>query len=194
MSHYFINDSSLKTEEQEIRVSFKEKNYKFLTDNGVFSKKGLDFGTRFLLETIDIDNLSGSVLDLGCGYGPIGIILGQNKNIDIDMVDINERSINLTKKNLKLNNVKANVFYSNGYDKIIKKYDYIITNPPIRIGKKKMYDLLFNAANYLNDQGRLILVINKSQGAKSVTKDLKEKYTLEKVEKNKGFYVIYLLK
>lgn len=102
----------------------------------MFSKDRFDYGTRVLLSSIDIDSLSGNVLDLGCGLGVVGIILGTfNRNINIDMIDVNERAISLTKDNLILNNVKADVFVSNVYDNVNKKYNYIITNPPIRAGK-----------------------------------------------------------
>ena len=90
MSHYFMNDSNLKSEEKEISVIIKNKEFKFITDNGVFSKKGLDFGTRTLLETIDLDNMKGKVLDFGCGYGPIGIYLALNKELEVQEKENND--------------------------------------------------------------------------------------------------------
>ena len=190
MSHYFENDKNLKSEWQEHKINILNKSYTFITDHGVFSKQGLDFGTRTLIETIPINEISGDVLDLGCGYGPIGIIIKDNTNAKVDMIDINLRSLHLAKMNATKNNVPVNVFESNGYSNISKKYDYIITNPPIRVGKKKLYELLFEAKKYLKENGELWLVINKNQGAKSVVKDLEKEYEVEIVKKNKGFYII----
>lgn len=188
MSYYFSNDKTLKSEIQEKKVIINNTPFSFYTDNGVFSKKGLDFGTRSLLESIPI--LSGDILDLGCGYGPIGIYIAKITTSNVDMIDVNERSIDLAKKNAKLNNVKANIFVSNGYSNITKKYDYIVTNPPIRVGKKILYNLLFEARNYLKENGKLYLVVSKDQGAKSLLEDLKEEYEVKLLNKNKGFYII----
>lgn len=188
MAHYFENDKNLKSDERKINVIINNKKFTFLTDNGVFSKKGLDFGTRTLLESIP--NINGDVLDVGCGYGPIGIYLNKTFNVNVDMIDVNLRSLKLAKKNALLNNANVNVFESNIYEKIVKKYDYVITNPPIRIGKEKLYEILFGAKNILKNGGEVLFVINKNQGAKSTIKDLEEKYNVEIVTKNKGFFII----
>ena len=190
MAQYFENDASLRSEEQTKNVIIKNKEYKFLTDNGVFSKSGLDFGTRSLLESLNIDEITGNVLDFGCGYGPIGIFVASNTKSLVDMIDINLRSIKLAKKNALLNNVEVNIFESNIYSNINKKYDYIISNPPIRVGKKILYEILFEAKKHLNINGELWIVVNKNQGAKSLLKDLEREYTVELVNKNKGFYII----
>ena len=190
MSHYFENDKNLKSQWQEHKINILNKSYTFITDHGVFSKQGLDFGTRTLIETIPINKISGDVLDLGCGYGPIGITVKDNTNSNVDMIDINLRSLHLARMNASKNNVSVNVFESNGYSNVTKKYDYIITNPPIRVGKKILYDLLFGAKEHLKENGELWLVINKNQGAKSVAKDLEKEYNIEIVKKNKGFYII----
>lgn len=186
MSYYFSNDNTVKSEVKKINVKINNISYSFYTDNGVFSKKGLDFGTRTLLESIP--NLEGDILDLGCGYGPIGIYLAKSGNVD--MVDINKRSMGLAIKNSELNNVKVNVFESDGFKNITKKYDYIVTNPPIRVGKNKLYELLFEAKKHLKDNGIMYLVVNKDQGAKSILKDLNNKYEANVINKNKGFYII----
>ena len=189
MSHYFENNEILKSDIKENRVKIKNQDFIFYTDNGVFSKKGLDFGTRTLLENLSED-ISGEVLDFGCGYGPIGIYIAKTTSSSVDMVDINKRSISLAIKNSIKNNVNTNVFESNIYENINKKYDYIISNPPIRVGKKILYEILFNAYDYLKENGQLWIVINKDQGAKSTLNDLSSKYKTKVVAKNKGFYVI----
>ena len=194
MSHYFTNDSNIKSEEHKIEFSFKNNNYEFIVDNGVFSKNKLDFATKTLLESLDFNSIKGKVLDFGCGWGSIGIIVKKNSDADVDMIDINLRSINLSQKNSKLNNVDVNVFESNIYSNITKKYNFIITNPPIRVGKKILYEILFSAYDYLEENGELWLVISKNQGAKSLFKDLSEKYNVNIITKNKEFYVFRCLK
>ena len=194
MSHYFLNDNNVKSIEHKIKFSFKNDEYEFVLDNGVFSKTKLDFGTYTLLESLEFDNIKGRVLDFGCGWGPIGIIVKKNTNAIVDMVDINLRSINLSLKNAKLNNVDVNVFESDIYSKVDKKYNFIITNPPIRVGKKILYKILFEAYEHLENNGQLWLVISKNQGAKSLFRDLQEKYDVNIITKNKEFYVFKCLK
>lgn len=189
MSHYFTNDK-VKSNEKTINIKIKETSLSFIVDNGVFSKKGLDFGTRTLLESIEIEKLKGDILDFGCGYGPVGIYIAKKTNLKIDMADINERALTLSRKNAKINNVDVNIFQTNIYSNIDKKYDYIITNPPIRVGKKILYEILFQSLNHLKENGKLFLVINKNQGAKTLLKDLNEKYSANVINKNKGFYII----
>lgn len=187
MPHYFTNDD-VKSNEKIVNVKIKNTNLKFIVDNGVFSKRGLDFGTRTLLENINISQ--GDVLDFGCGYGPIGIYIAKTTNSKVDMIDINERALNLSLKNAKTNEVEVNIFQSDIYKNVKKEYDYIVTNPPIRVGKKILYQILFEAYDHLKNGGQLWLVVNKNQGAKSLFKDLSKKYMTEIIAKNKGFYII----
>lgn len=190
MGHYFTNDPALKHEIREVKIIIKSQTYLFTTDAGVFSKSGLDFGTRTLLEALPLDKISGRVLDFGCGYGPIGIFVKNNTSAIVDMIDINNRSLELAKKNASLNDLDVNIFHSDTYQNVKEKYDYIITNPPIRVGKIKLYEILFDAKKYLKKSGELWLVINKNQGAKSLLRDLDKHYTVSIVEKSKGFYII----
>lgn len=187
--HYFTNDE-LESNIKKNKVKIRNQEFEFFTDNGVFSKKGLDFGTRSLLESIDLNIIKGDVLDFGCGYGPIGIFIKKNTDSNVDMVDINKRSIDLALKNSALNQVETNIFYSDVYSNVTKKYDFIISNPPIRVGKKILYEILFKAKEYLKKDGQLWIVVNKDQGAKSLLKDLKEVYNVELINKNKGFWII----
>ncbi len=190
MSYYFDKNTSVKSNEITTRATIGGKLYTFKTDNNVFSKRGLDYGTRTLLESIDVNNISGDVLDFGCGYGPIGIYIKDNTNANVDMVDINERALNLAIENAKINNVKVNVFESDIYSNISKKYDFIITNPPIRVGKEILYKILISAKEKLKENGHLIFVVNKDQGAKSAARDMEEHYSVNILSKNKGFFVI----
>ena len=195
MGQYFDNDNNIKSNKKLLEFNFNNKKYNVYSDNGVFSKDRFDYGTRVLLESIDINNLCGNVLDLGCGIGVVGLILGTiNKNINIDMVDINERAINLAKENMLLNKVKGNVFISDVYSNINKKYDYIITNPPIRAGKEVVRKFLLGGYDYLTDDGTLYFVMRKDHGVKSMIKELENKYVVNILNKDKGFYVVALLK
>ena len=189
MGHYFINED-LEHNKKIIKVIIKNEDFSFITDNGVFSKKGLDFGTRTLLENLDYKNINGKILDFGCGYGSIGVIVSKFTGLEVDMLDINKRSIELAKENSKLNKVKTNIFESNIYENVQDKYDYIISNPPIRVGNEILYKILFEAKDHLNDNGKLIIVVNKDQGAKSLMEKLKKFYNVNLIAKNKGFFVI----
>ena len=190
MSYYFDKDTNVVSKEVTTRAEIGGKSYIFKTDNNVFSKKGLDFGTRTLLETLPLNRISGDVLDFGCGYGPIGIYVKSNTDSNVDMVDVNERALNLARVNSRINGVDANIFQSDIYENVSKKYDYIISNPPIRVGKKILYKILFEAKSYLKAKGELWIVVNKDQGAKSLVKDLEKEYEVRIVTKNKGFYII----
>lgn len=192
MTHYFSEDNNtLKSNPQVIAFSVNNIPLKFKTDHGIFSRNNLDRGTEVLLKYLEVDNSVKSVLDLGCGYGTIGIYMNKKYEVDIDMVDINNRAIELSIHNVELNNAKAHVFKSDGFTNINKKYDLIITNPPIRIGKELIYKFFEEAALYLEDKGSLCLVINKKHGAESAIKFLKTIYSnISILGKNKGFYVI----
>lgn len=190
MSYYFDKETNIESKEITTHSEIKGSLYTFKTDNNVFSKKGLDFGTRTLLENIDIKNINGDILDFGCGYGPIGIYIASNTSSNVDMVDINVRALNLARYNAKINGTSVNIFESDIYSNITKKYDYIVTNPPIRVGKEILYKILIGAREHLKKEGHLIFVINKDQGAKSTMKNMEEYYNVKLIKKNKGFYVI----
>ncbi len=189
MAQYFDN-VELKSEIRKFDVDILNKKFSFYSDNGVFCKEHLDFGSRLLLENIPWDEVTGSILDVGCGYGPIGIIASKLTGNKVVMCDVNKRALHLAKMNIKENNADALVIESNCYENITDKYNTIITNPPIRAGKKIVYEILFGAKEHLELDGSLFLVIHKDQGAKSLIKDLNDTYNVQVLEKNKGFFVI----
>ena len=190
MAHYFENDDTLKSKIQENVAIINNEKFIFYTDVGVFSKKGLDFGTRTLLESLEIEKIHGKVLDFGCGYGPIGIYVAHKTDAEVHMIDVNRRSLELARKNVSTNHVNVQIYESNLYTNIKDTFDYIISNPPIRVGKKILYQILEEAKEHLKPNGQLWIVIHKDQGAKTTMEFLSQFYSVEVKNKNKGFYII----
>lgn len=192
MEHYFTNNPNLKSELRTIIFKYKEFNLEFLSDNGVFSKDKLDFGSNLLLQTLfeqkSDNNLD--ILDVGCGYGFIGISLAKILGGHITMSDVNKRALHLASTNCKNNGVDAKVIESDIYNNITGIYDLIVTNPPIRAGKNVVYGILDGARDRLKARGELWFVIRKDQGAKSTIKHLEENFECEVVNKSKGFYIV----
>ena len=190
MAQYFDN-VDLKSEIRKFDVDVLNYKMIFYSDNGVFCKEHLDYGTKLLLTSIPWKEVTGNILDVGCGYGPIGIFASKVTGNSVTMCDINKRALHLAKMNIKENKVNnCNAFVSNVYENIDKKYDFIITNPPIRAGKDIVYKILKEAKDYLKENGCLYYVINKDQGALSSIKEMEKIAKVEILEKNKGFYII----
>lgn len=190
MGQYFSNEK-LKSNRKQYDTQVLGHHFSFYTDNGVFCKDYLDFGTRVLLENLPFSELGESVLDIGCGYGVIGIVISKIVGCSVDMIDVNLRAIHLAKMNAKENGVdNVHIFESNCYKNVEKKYTSIITNPPIRAGKKVVYEIVFGAKDHLLEDGKLFLVIRKDQGAKSLINDLQKLYNVEVLKRDKGFFVI----
>ncbi len=192
MSHYFTNDKNLVSETKELVYKYSSFSFVFLSDNGVFSKKYLDYGSRLLLETyLSVENRPLKVLDVGCGYGFIGTVISVVNNSYVDMIDVNKRALHLAKRNTKkLKNFNGNIFESDAYNNVNDKYDVIITNPPIRVGKAKVLEILLGAFDHMNEDGTLYFVIRKDQGALSIAKIIKEnKCEIETINKEKGYFI-----
>jgi 16S rRNA (guanine1207-N2)-methyltransferase len=193
LEHYFTNNDNLKSELRDIKFNYNEYDFMFKSDNGVFSKNEVDYGSLFLVKTFlssnNIHNIS-NILDVGCGYGFIGIVLSKVLGVHVDMIDVNKRAVHLSKMNILSNKVDASSFISDTYFNVDKKYDLIITNPPIRAGKKVVLDILFGGLERLNQNGELWFVIRKDQGALSILKEVSSKYNSMIIEKSKGFLVM----
>ncbi len=196
-NQYFENNENLKKDEHELLYYFKGRKLRFWADNGVFSKKSIDFGTSLLLREIKINENTKKVLDVGCGYGPIGItIASEFESLMVDMIDVNTRALNLARKNANLNNVSnVNIFESNIYENVKESYNLIVTNPPIRAGKVVVHRIILDAYEHLKTGGSLWCVIQKKQGAESAIKVLTQKYQDVVVHcKDKLYYIIEAIK
>ena len=191
MSQYFTNDENLKSEYRNIIYKYKDYIFNFTSDLGVFSKDRVDYASKLLVENyFKVGRKNVNVLDVGCGYGFIGITISKIMNSKVDMIDVNKRAVHLSNLNIKNMNVNAISFISDIYSNIDKKYDVIISNPPIRAGKKVYMNIINNAANHLNDDGEFYFVMNKDHGAKNVIEKIKNVYDINVLDKNKGFFVI----
>ncbi|WP_025730601.1 class I SAM-dependent methyltransferase [Atopobacter phocae] len=196
MNHYYTNQPEIESAPEWITFKLRGKELVFQTDNGVFSKKTIDFGSRVLIESIPKEWLSESkkLLDVGCGYGPMGIALGASaSHLVIDQVDVNLRALDLTRSNRQKNGItNGNVWESNVYDAVqTVDYDLIVTNPPIRAGKKVVHQILIEAYNHLTEGGRLICVIQKKQGAPSALKKMEEIFTkVNELTREKGYWIL----
>lgn len=180
-----------------IHITFFFRNNKllFTSDIGVFSKKYIDFGSYTLIDTFMPNSTKKSLLDVGCGYGPIGITIAKlYPYLNIKMIDINERAISLAKKNVEQNKAQnVTVLKSNIYENIKEEesFDYILTNPPIRAGKKVIYEIYDGAIKHLNQNGELWVVIQKKQGAPSTIDHLNAIFgNCEIVTKEKGYFIL----
>ncbi|TCP24153.1 16S rRNA m(2)G 1207 methyltransferase [Scopulibacillus darangshiensis] len=164
----------------------------FLTDRGVFSKGDIDFGSRLLAETFQLPEIDGSILDVGCGYGPLGITISKAfPNREVTMIDINERAVGLAKNNAERNDAKVTVVQSDLFENVSGNYAAVITNPPIRAGKQIVHNVFSGAYSLLSDEGELWVVIQKKQGAPSALEALGEQFgEVETVVKKKGYYII----
>ena len=192
MSHYFENDVNLKSNIRELSYKHDSSFFTFLSDNGVFSKKNIDYGSYLLLETYLKENITNvKVLDVGCGYGFLGIVISVLTNSYVDMVDVNKRAVHLTKRNIKkYDKFNGSAFVSDAYTEVKNKYNVIITNPPIRVGKEKLLEILEGAFDHLEKDGTLYFVIRKDQGALSIKKTLEQKRNVEIINKDKGYFII----
>jgi len=191
---YFSKQPQSKSHPTTWQSNIAGETYTFTSDEGVFSKKTVDFGSRLLIETYEDPGVEGDLLDLGCGYGPIGITLARSyEERQIVMVDINERAVALAKENAVTNGVtNVHITQSNQFEQIQgRKFAAILTNPPIRAGKKLIHEMFEKSAESLVEQGELWIVIQKKQGAPSAQKKLEELFSdVQIVARKKGYYII----
>ena len=191
MEHYFTNNSHLKSEIRTISYENKGIVFTFFSDLGVFSKDKIDYGSRVLVETIiQQEKKYNNILDIGCGYGFIGIVLGKLNEASVVFTDVNKRALHLCERNIKENKIKGEIVLSNAYENITETYDLIVTTPPIRAGKEVVLNIIRDARKHLKEDGELWFVIRKDQGVKSIIKCVEDIYKTKIVKKDKGFYIV----
>ena len=187
---YYAENPDSAHDIHELKVILLGQSFTFLTDSGVFSKKMVDYGSQVLLNTLDFEK-GKTLLDLGCGYGPLGISLAKVQGVKPTMVDVNNRAIDLAKQNAQKNGVEADIFHSNIYEKVNGTFDYIISNPPIRAGKQVVLTIISESINYLKVGGNLTIVIQKKQGAPSAKAKMEEVFgNVEILKRDKGYYIL----
>ncbi len=194
MSHYFLHDEGLKNNEYDVNFSFSGHEFHLVSNNGVFSKKRIDEGSFILINFLLSQNIDGKVLDLGCGYGPVGITLKYFfQNIELVMSDVNSSCVDLALKNSQMNNINAQVILSDGFINLEDSFDWIVFNPPIRIGKEKLFDIYKDAYMHLNQNGKFVIVIRKDKGALSHAKYLLTLFESVELAERKSGYFVYIM-
>ena len=194
MAYYFDSDPTIESEVREISFTLFDKKYAYYTDNGVFSKSRIDEGTYIFLKVLLPLHLTGRILDLGCGYGPIGLTIAQNSfEASLVLADINSRALALASKSSARLNLQNRVtcLQSDIYEKIEGPYDSIVVNPPIRAGKVVINQMFLGAKQYLIDGGSLYVVIRKKQGAESALKYIETVFgNASLLHREKGYWII----
>lgn len=195
MEHYFIAKEHKESDFFKFSWTFLEREYTFKSCDDIFSKDNVDYGTFVLLKTIaKKKQLFGNILDIGCGYGVIGIVLANLfPDSKILQTDINQTAIMLTEENIKINKIKniTDVILSDAYENIKNTFDFIISNPPIKAGKTTLFEILFGAYDRLNKGGSLIFVIKKKFGEDSIKKKLQDKFaSVEVLARDSGYYIL----
>lgn len=198
MEHYFISKEHKKEDYFFYTDSIGGKTYKFKSVDSVFSKDKIDDGTRVLIDTVleNYESLDGEVLDFGCGVGVIGIVLkNQYPNINLTMCDINKTCAELALENIKTNDIHAKVIESNLYDNIKGEFGYIITNPPIKVGKEILFGVVSGGYTHMEKGGHIVLVIRKSHGMESMKKHMTAVFgNCQILKRDKGFYILRSIK
>lgn len=194
MAHYYTNQPESKSHEQKHVIHIGNQTLSVWTDHGVFSKTGLDFGSRVLIETLLTEPLvEGDILDVGCGYGPIGIFLAKMTNRQTLMVDVNQRAVDLANKNCRENNVPhAQAMISDIYKDVTQKdFALVVSNPPIRAGKHVVHGIIEQSIQHLQTGGKCVIVIQKKQGAPSAQKKMEEIFgNVARLTQEKGYWIL----
>ncbi|WNB91980.1 class I SAM-dependent methyltransferase [Bacillus sp. NEB1478] len=197
-NHYYSETPGTQSKREAWEFELKGNKFRFTTDAGVFSKKEVDFGSRVLIESFIAPEVTGDYIDVGCGYGPIGLTLAKEEPERIvQMVDINERAVELSKWNAQQNKIynvkiKKSYLFSEVQD---RDFAAVITNPPIRAGKAVVHQIFEEAYGKLRVGGELWVVIQKKQGAPSAIEKIEGLFgSVETIAKKKGYYILRAIK
>lgn len=198
MQHYFIDKAHTSSDFFEFSGEVVGLNLTFKSCDNIFSKDEIDLGSKTLIETV-VDKVcpEGNGLDFGCGYGVIGIALTKKLNVVMDFADVVQTALDLTRTNLLKNGIKhsGDLIKTDNFSNISKEYDFIVTNPPIKTGKKLLFSIMDNCFKYLKQGGTLTLVIRKDHGEESLKKHLQTIFgNCEVLKRNKGFYILHSIK
>ncbi|MEB7385428.1 class I SAM-dependent methyltransferase [Staphylococcus xylosus] len=201
MSHYYDENPEVESKEALFTYSYDNHDLELVTDAGVFSKGKIDFGSDLLVKTFLKTYPPGptkNIIDVGCGYGPIGLMIAKvSPHHEVTMVDVNQRALNLSRKNKKRNRIEnVEVKESDGLSQVEDNtYDFVLTNPPIRTGKEVVHRILEDAYVKLKLDGELFVVIQKKQGMPSAKKKMQDTFdNVEVLEKSKGYYILRSVK
>ena len=190
--HYYTRVPQSESRPVDCTYSYRGLALTFRTDAGVFSRGEVDAGTKLLLEALP-EEMDGEILDLGCGWGVIGVSIARKwPGTRVTMADVNTRALDLSRENAKRNRAEVTCVESDGMAALEgRTFDAVVTNPPIRAGKQVIYKMFADAAKSLKPGGALYLVIRKQQGAESCMKYLQTLYAhVEKIDKSGGFWVL----
>ncbi len=190
LEHYFSAEPKVASQEREVRFSVLGREYRCTTDTGVFGKAGLDEGTRLLIEHAAAWP-GARVLDLGAGWGPVGVVIGQRYEAEVWAVESNARAAALCERNLERWGVHHRVVLGDGLEPITgERFDLILLNPPIRAGKKVYYPWLEGSRQHLRPGGSLWVVVRTNQGARSLREELTRHFAkVEDMAFDRGYRV-----
>ena len=190
---YYSPSPTSESRPVQVTVSYGGEDYIFTTDAGVFSRDGLDTGSELLLDSLPMLAAGQTGLDLGCGWGPVGVLWAKRcPEAHFTMTDINERAAGLARQNAAANNVSnTTVVSGDAFEAVEGSFDAIALNPPIRTGKENIYRMFRDSMAHLKDGGALYIVIRVKQGADSAKKMLKKEYgSCETINRHAGFHVL----
>ncbi|MEM3703603.1 MAG: methyltransferase [Candidatus Bathyarchaeia archaeon] len=168
VNHYFVSQPKSRQKFGVISTYLRGKPFKFITASGVFSKKRIDLGTRLLIESMVLPE-KGLVLDVGCGYGAVGIAAAVfNPNLHVVMVDVNERAVRLSRQNIKINNLyNAEVRRGHLYKPVEgMTFNCILSNPPVSAGIATVKALITDAPKYMMEKATFQMVVRSKIGGK----------------------------
>ncbi|MGA9517397.1 class I SAM-dependent methyltransferase [Trichococcus shcherbakoviae] len=199
-NHYYTKNPETESKETSWTFPLRGREFRFISDSGVFSKRTVDFGSHLLIESFRLnEEVAGDILDVGCGYGPMGLALAHAYPTRlVEMVDVNERAMSLARRNAEANNIRnVKVYESNTYDQVPegRQFAAIVSNPPIRAGKQVVHRILSEAHTHLLPGGTLTVVIQKKQGAPSAEQKMLDVFgNVEIIARDKGYWIIQSVK